>query len=1002
MKPTLTIIAGPARSGKTWHCIERAIGARSPTRVVFPTSSAAETAQSALAASGYEAPNASFQDFLGLIGDLAKLEANLPLEIDPARRAALCGRICRLELKSDSFFGKVREMPGFHARLCRFFDDLTMDGLDADALELASELTAKGHAPPELGLDKEPIRDHWLLKMRELASLWREYRKALKEGGRCDLADLVKAAHEGIEKARTLPFAQLILDGFEGLRRVEAAILKQLALRRVRLVMTILDDPDRPRLFAVCQRFLASLSLDFDLDVHSLPAKKKGSQALTLLERRLFESIEQPGMVDEADVTILDAPSVLAEVESIVRTVRKLIDSGAKPEQVALIVREPERYRPFIDSLAARYSVPINGSAQEPISHSPIGRRAAELLDLLTLPLTNQRLTSWFSSAFWNLSRSDQAALRRASRRLRKGDELTNAVPERYETAKQYAQQLYAHRKAFLATSLGASPPARIFDAFQEALKALLLGKTPHLDPREAAASEALHRTAAAQSEYLPPMSARQWSEAMSRLWRETRYAYQLGQSGVRLISPDEPDLGSMEIAFMLGVKEAIYPRRVADDPFLGEAERAALSQAIAGNPDAFPDLSPRFHLRNRQDHADLERLLFYRAAAAPNKSLWLSFPRADSESEELASFFIGDVQRAVGPGGYRTLSLRVDDICPPEFVANDFDAQLREAIESDQLDPLPSFALQDPAARDFIAKVDRIFSVRELETLGACPFRHFAQHRLRLRTERYGMSIDQIGDLAHQAIQRAYKNLPPEADAATRAKELIEELDRLMAESPLPGEEWQLMLIKEYCEELLRLLAERESLYQEQFQTEPLALEWAFGMKPRPDIDPSSVAPPLEIRSQHGSVFVSGIVDRVDRAGDAMMVIDYKLTGSSNLNDDAEMRSLQPIFYSRAVRENLGAKQVVFAFDSLTEAKRARIVPFELSKQFNQMDWERQSRGRLIELRPNIRLKSIETRAEQHVIGLVQQLKNAEIAAQPGDHCALCPYGDFCRMAQR
>jgi len=79
-----------------------------------------------------------------------------------------------------------------------------------------------------------------------------------------------------------------------------------------------------------------------------------------------------------------------------------------------------------------------------------------------------------------------------------------------------------------------------------------------------------------------------------------------------------------------------------------------------------------------------------------------------------------------------------------------------------------------------------------------------------------------------------------------------------------------------------------------------PYALEARFGMDGLPPVAIDGPAGPLRVR---------GVIDRLDRAGDAIVVIDYK-SGSSAFNDDDLIsgRNVQMLVYLLAAEQLLAA----------------------------------------------------------------------------------------------
>ena len=104
----------------------------------------------------------------------------------------------------------------------------------------------------------------------------------------------------------------------------------------------------------------------------------------------------------------------------------------------------------------------------------------------------------------------------------------------------------------------------------------------------------------------------------------------------VRVAEPYDARERPLKVAAVMGLTERVFPRRITEDPFLRDEERAALRRLA------------RVDLEEQKGRADDERFLFYLAVTAPSERLILSYPRSADESDTLPSFISGRSPRVV------------------------------------------------------------------------------------------------------------------------------------------------------------------------------------------------------------------------------------------------------------------------------------------------------------------------------------------------------------------
>lgn len=361
--------------------------------------------------------------------------------------------------------------------------------------------------------------------------------------------------------------------------------------------------------------------------------------------------------------------------------------------------------------------------------------------------------------------------------------------------------------------------------------------------------------------------------------------------------------------AWLVAFNEGIFPRPPADDRLLSAADRrrlvdAGLSALTPAREDAFG-----------------ERLLAYIALTRPSQSLTISYARKDAAGEPLLpSPLLAEVLDAL-PG----LAPRRPDPCPPPagladaargyldaLAAGDARTTARFARLRRELESTPAHAARfvellaglryqnDPQPLDLPGD-DQPETViwrggpSELETFLQCPFKHFADHRLRIRPEVGVKPIRwELGEIAHALLaavtQQAIDSrvAPAELNDARWQAWLADAWQVFERSQPadLPERRPDLLFasgrLRQFVSDLVTVHAER----WRRSGFRPVQCEVRFG-RAEPDGGARTAGDrqrgPLRLRSPAGQlVELVGQIDRIDAWTDPsgrtwQLVYDYK-----------------------------------------------------------------------------------------------------------------------------
>jgi ATP-dependent helicase/nuclease subunit B len=268
-------------------------------------------------------------------------------------------------------YAPLRGRPGFALLLRGLFQELKRARIQREAFE-----TAIGDGPPRL---------------TELATLYAAYQDWLI---RSDWMDdegqgwLAALALEH-EPALVADLRLLVVDGFDEFNPTQLAVLALLAARAAETVVTLTGDPtcgDRIAHRRFC-RARQAVEQALHLELHTLPAQSiRSVHSLFHLESALFQP-NADRLPAEGAVACLEAQNRAAEVRAALRWLKALlVREGYRLDEVALLARNLEPYRPHLDEVAAEFGLPLHLAGGQPLVTNPA---VAALLNLLALPATH-------------------------------------------------------------------------------------------------------------------------------------------------------------------------------------------------------------------------------------------------------------------------------------------------------------------------------------------------------------------------------------------------------------------------------------------------------------------------------------------------------------------------------------------------------------------------------------------------------------------------------------
>jgi CRISPR/Cas system-associated exonuclease Cas4 (RecB family) len=633
------------------------------TLVIAPTREAADDlVRGVAAARGAVAGihRLTFNRLIGLLASEAMVAAGLSPASDLAAQAIAARAVFHLAPSGKlKHFAPVIDRPGFAEALARTIAELRQGGVTASALSAVGAAGA------------------------ELAALQARFEEELADARLIDRAGMIALAIGAVVKTpRFVRIRTLFLDVPVDSTR-ERDLVAALARNAPQFLATVPAGDERSAQH-LSQALATPISDAFEDGA-------RDATSLRALQRYLFggEPPERP--LDET-VTVTSAPGEMHECVEIARKISAEAAAGARFDRMAILLRDPVRYVPYLQEALARAGIPAHFS-REARRPRPGGRALLALLACKAENLSARRYAEYLSLAQVPLENSptdddgttvpdDELTALRLAPELETadptagGDDLEAAerpvrAPWRWEriivdaavigSAERWKRRLEGleselrrrreastddeGRAASLDRQLG-----DLEDLKRVALRHIaLLAAMPSsatwgewLDQLRAIVAVAIRDRAAvlttlAELEAMAPVGPialdevrTVLAERFSRL--EDRPAPR--RYGAVMVAPPHRARGmSFEVVIVPGLAERVFPQKLIEDPILPDAVRAEVGAA----------------LRCNEDRISAERLALRIAAGAAERRVMFSYPRIDIDQgrPRVPSFYALEILRA-------------------------------------------------------------------------------------------------------------------------------------------------------------------------------------------------------------------------------------------------------------------------------------------------------------------------------------------------------------------
>jgi ATP-dependent helicase/DNAse subunit B len=743
----------------------------------------------------------------------------------------------------------------------------------------------------------------------EVAGLYAGYRELLAATGRLDTELHAQAALDGLRlNPRAWGGTPVFVYGFDDLTPLQRDALDTLA-RPVGADVTVslAYEAGHPAFDSRATNFqevlaLAGEHIALDAEAeHYAPASR---EALHHLERRLFAA-DAHRVAPGSGIELLEGGGERAELELVGARVRRLLDEGIAPEEIAVVLRSPQRRAAQLVEVLGAYGIPHAFERDMPLGHAALGRGLVALLRSALLGGTADDLVTYLRTP--GVVHVAEMVDRLEATVRRRGIRTAAAARERWE------QDHWELEALDRVGDAAARSPLALLERVEREAGALFAGPwrrgAPVLDDAQRTDARVLATVRSALKE-LRELAERDASLAPGPAELVALLAdlpVTVGErprpGAVTVSGPLALRARRVRALVLCDLQEGAFPPPPRGEPFFSDDERFRLSQALGKR------------LTSGEEQLAAERYLFYAAVSRPVERLVLAWHAADDEAKPaVASFFVADVCDLFDDELYSGRARRSlgEAAWPPGEAPTEREAQRTAALRGPRAAPPEVRPLRDPHVLEALA-AKPAFSPSSLEAYASCPVRWYVEKLLRPR--RFGPDPEAMarGSVAHAVLEGVLQDLSGPLDLASlpRARELLREaLARHAAENPISTDaQRQRALVRRLEANLERYLAHAAATPT---GLVPTHFEVAFGG------DGEDELPAVEL--EDGELRVQGRIDRVDVGpGGEAVVVDYKSgkAGMPHAKWLAE-RHFQGVLYLLAVRHVLGLEPAGALYQAL------------------------------------------------------------------------------------
>ncbi len=831
-----------------------------------------------------------------------------------------------------------------------------------ELVALFDELEAYRVEPERLGELYPAMEGLSGAKLRDLSLIYAAYQSRLCREGK-DRRDRMAKLADNLEKSGYVDGRDVFLDGFSYFTAREEQIIAILLRRARSVTITLLGEKDSPleifrqglrardRLVRLAQRCGVPCEIDY-------LAAPEPTTALAHLTAAFFSGGGAwTGDCGAAAIYRADAP--FAETEYVASQILCLVRSGQyRFRDITVAARNLGEYEAVIESVFARYGVPVYLSRRSDILEKPVIALIAGAMDAVTGGYEYEDMFRWLKTGLGGLTDQECDLLENyviawdihGAQWVREEEWTANpdgwregftpeqeAVLTEINALRRRVQAPLSELAQGLREEKSATGKLRVLWRFLDRLD--LAGQ---LEARRAALEERGELQLAAEYGQLwellcavmdqfaeiledAPLDA----EEFARLFKLVLTQYDVGTipvslDQVQVTEITRNDRHRVKVLFLMGANDHVLPAVSFGQGLLSREDREKLLELGV-------ELSP-----SGAALFDGELQNIYAALAQPTDRLTVTWPASDSQGNPLRPSFVVERLRTLLPGLSDTAedgnrSYRLSAPVPALETAGSYpggplwDYFARDGAHSAALAAMERASgmtrgrLSPQAVETLYGRSYRMAASR-IDRVNACHFAYFMEYGLRAKERTpAGFDAAQVGTFLHYILENVTRAVCQRGGFAQVGEEelraLIEQTIRQYMDVAMPGFDSRDARFKYLFHRLKKTAATivtnvAGELRESDFV--PMAFELSFGE--------GGELPAITIRADDASLTVNGKVDRVDgwlKDGKLYLrVVDYK-TGKKafDLSDLCHGLGIQMLLYLFALEKEgkaLFGKEIV------------------------------------------------------------------------------------------
>ncbi|HEY3374925.1 MAG TPA: PD-(D/E)XK nuclease family protein [Candidatus Aquicultor sp.] len=909
----LNVIIGPARSGKKNVLFERFIDRLDDTPLLLvPSETEAISIRRELLQALNAAVGISITTYDEFLDQLAKSAEITQHRIDPIQQEFIVRRI--VEDADLTSLAKSARYPGFSKALIYLFNDLKQ-GMNTP--EKLKEAFAKWAGNSFRAANY----------LNDILKLYQSYLEELQNLNLLDEQLLRWEIVDALENGEFVETRPIFLYGFDDFTTSQRRIIELLSLNaNITFALTFEDtDAFLGRKEAVEELVNAADSVAWT------SAGLPGGDPKPVLQPNFLVAAGERGEIELVGAKILEL-------------IRK---DGFKPEEIAVIMREPSRYARTLIQVFEDFALPYSLSELTPLGQSSLGRAMLALLSFCYASKDIADLVTYLRIRYIN----KQSEIDRFAREVR-----LNRIVETHEVLDLWAQVSGIGAKEIndlmaignfsemvpLVRSIGSELLTCILVSNLDSSNRPDGNNAPIFTYDEKAGLKALSVIEDTLNSLGGLVSVDpKFNPDLADVYKilsstEMRVNREAEAEKVHVLRVHRSRGRSYRAVFLLGLNEGSFPQSTSEDPFFNLEERKQLA-------------SYDLEIDTRGGDIAEERYLFYIAATRATERLFLSYQSVNSNGRALLkSSFLSDLQESIDEDDLIKLTMRryLSDVV---FNGNLVSIpSAKEAIRlaaschskqpnltktviesiggSHQLGgilarvPSPPARFISTGARELISNRDT-FSITELESFANCPFKWYVERMLKPQAIEVELDALNKGSILHSTLEKFYRALPERFGVGKPVKDKLDDMESFLVEifeeefghEAADTKSVDAKFSRHEMAENLKRFIRAEAVRSTGFT--PGLFEASFGL------------PAEEYNNEHkqeclvleDGTKIRGKIDRIDiDENNRAVVIDYKSRGIPSAKDIESGKSLQVSLYIEAVKKLWGLHPVAGGYLSI------------------------------------------------------------------------------------